>query len=151
VSRDVAGICADQSAANATAFPRIELNPVARTITVTEFGISMNGAPNSILTPVSFRVYRNTLVATGTAGAVVKLHSDLATALDTGSLVECSAIGAGTVSELHRLYVPVVSGVIWVAAPGREFDCIAAEFVGIQNNAALGASINAETYMCWEE
>lgn len=147
----VAGIMADQSAAAATAFPRVELNPVARTIFVTEFGISMNAAPNSTAVPNSFRVYRNTLVATGSAGAAVKLQTDLATALDAGGLVECSAIGAGTVTELHRLYVPVVSGVIWVAAPGREFDCIAAEFVGIQNQAALPAAINAEVYMVWEE
>lgn len=147
----IAGIVSDQSAANASAFPRIELNPTNRTIYVTEFGISMNGAPNSTLLPVSFRIYRNTLVATGTVATPAKMSSDLATAIDTAALVECTAIGAGTVSELHRLFVPVVSGVIWVAAPGREFDCIAAEFVGLQNNAALGASINAETYMVFEE
>lgn len=149
----VAGIMADQSAANATAFPRIELAPTGRTIWVTEFGISMNAAPNSTVAPVSFRIFRSTSVSTGlTAGTPVKLNADVATALTTTGSVEIVTTGPnGTVTELHRLYVPVVSGVIWVAAPGREFDQVTGSFIGIMNNAALGASINAETYIVWEE
>jgi len=143
------GIVADTSAANATAFNRVELNPVD-TIQATEFGISMNGAPNSTLVPVSFRVKRTSTVGTGAAGAVVQLQSDQTTVLGTTALVENTADGT-LVEELHKLYVPVVTGVIWVAAPGREFDCVAAEFLGIQNEAALGAAINANVYIVFEE
>jgi len=144
-----AGIVSDTSAAAATAFNRVELNPT-KVIQVTEFGISMNAAPNSVLVPTSFRVKRTSTVGTGTGGTVVALQSDLTTAPTTTALVENSADGT-LVEELHKLYVPVVSGVIWVAAPGREFDCQAAEFLGIQNEAALGASINANVYVVWEE
>jgi len=145
-----AGIVSDLSAANATAFNRIELNPTT-VIQVTEIGISMNAAPNSTLVPVEFLLRRNTLVGTGAAGTASKMRSDLGAALATTALVENTADGAGTITRLHGWFVPVVSGIIWVAAPNREPDCIAAEFVGIQNVAALGASINAATYMVWEE
>jgi len=144
-----AGIVSDQSAANASAFHRVELNPTT-VIQCTEFGISMNAAPNSTLVPVSFTVERSSTVGTGAAGTVVAMQSDLATAPVTTALVENSADGT-LVETLHRMFVPVVSGVIWVAAPGREFDCVAAEFLGIKNQAALGASINAETYIVFEE
>jgi len=149
-----AGIINDVSADAASAFPRVELNPTT-TIQVTEFGISIDAAPDSTVAPVDWRVYRNTLVGTGVAAVVddnlVKMQTDIATALVTTGLVELTAIGGGTVSNLHRLEVPNVSGVIWVAAPGREFDCIAAEFVGIQNEAALGTGLHASTYMVFEE
>lgn len=144
-----AGIVADQSAANASAFHRIELNP-SRVIQVTEFGISMNGAPNSTLVPVEFTIERSSTAGTGTAGNVIQLYSDTVTALTTTALVENSADGT-LVETLHRFYVPVVSGLVWQAAPGREFDCQAAEFVSIKNQAALGASINANCYMVFEE
>lgn len=144
-----AGIVADQSAANASAFNRVELNP-STVIQCTEFGISHNGAPNSTLIPVGYRLKRTSTAGTGAAGTVVAMQSDLATAPTTTALVENSADGT-LVEELHRLFVPVVSGMIWIAAPGREFDCQAAEFLGLQNTAALGASINAETYMVFEE
>lgn len=145
-----AGIVSDLSAANATVFNRIELNPIG-VIQLTEVGISMNAAPNSTLVPVEFNLLRNTLVGTGAAGTVVKVRSDLAAALGTTALVENTADGLGTITRLHRWFVPVVSGLIWVAAPNREPDCIAAEFMAIQNVAALGASINAAIYMVFEE
>lgn len=143
------GIVSDLSLANATAFNRIELNPTV-VIQITEFGISMNAAPNSTLAPVSFNITRLSTVGTGAAGSVVAMQSDLATAPSTTALVENTADGT-LVETLHRLHVPVVSGLIWVAAPGREFDCVAAEFLGLLNEAALGASINANTYMVFEE
>lgn len=143
-----AGIVSDLSAANATAFNRIEINPVVL-IHCTEIGISMNAAPNSTLVPVEFNLKRTTTVGTGAAGTVVEIHSQ-GTAPQATALVENTADGTlGAV--LHRWFVPVVSGVIWVAAPNREPDCIAAEFLGLQNVAALGASINAATYLVWEE
>lgn len=143
-----AGIVSDLSAANASAFNRIELNPVVL-IHCTEIGISMNAAPNSTLVPVEFNLKRTTTVGTGTAGTVGEIHS-LGTAPQATALVENTADGTlGVV--LHRWFVPVVSGVIWVAAPNREPDCIAAEFLGIPNVTALGASINAACYMIWEE
>ena len=144
-----AGIVSDLSAANATAFNRIELNPVA-VIQLTEVGISMNAAPNSTLVPVEFNIKRTTTVGTGAAGTVEKLRKDLLASLGTTALVENTA--DGTLAEvLHRWFVPVVSGLIWVAAPNRELDVKGTEFLGLINNAALGASINAATYLVIEE
>ena len=108
-------LVSDLSAANATAFNRIELNPTT-VIQLTEFGISMNAAPNSVLVPVEFNIKRTTAVGTGAAGTAVKVRKDLAGALATTALVENTADGA-LADVLHRLFVPVVSGVIWVAAP----------------------------------
>lgn len=144
-----AGIVSDLSAANASAFNRVELNPTT-VIQITELGISMNAAPNSTLVPVEFNLKRTSTAGTGSAGTVVKVRKDLSAALATSALVENSA--DGTLADvLHRWFVPVVSGLIWVAAPGREPDVQAAEFMGIQNVAALGASINAACYMVFEE
>jgi len=143
-----AGIVSDLSAANATAFNRIELNPTT-VIFVTEIGISMNGAPNSTLVPVEFNLRRTSTAGTGAAGTVVKVSSN-STTLVTTALVENTADGTAG-DFLHRWFVPVVSGVIWVAAPNREPDCTAALFMGLLNVAALGASINAACYCVWEE
>lgn len=148
----MAAIQSDTSAPAATAFPRLELDPVAnRTIQVTEFGISHDAAANNTDKPVDYRVYRNTLVGTGAGGAPVKLVTAMADSVLTTALIELTAIGGGTVTDLHRLFVPTVSGVIWVAAPGREMDCIAAEFIGIQNNNALPSGVIGNTYIVWEE
>jgi hypothetical protein len=143
-----AGIVSDLSAANATVFNRIELNPTT-VIFVTEVGISMNGAPNSVLVPVEFDLHRSSTVGTGAAGTVVKVSSN-STTLVTTALVENTADGTDG-DFLHRWFVPVVSGLIWVAAPNREPDCTLALFIGIRNAAALGVGINAATYMIWEE
>lgn len=143
-----AGIVSDLSAANASANNRIELNPVT-VIHVTEIGIRMNGAPNSTLVPVEFNLRRTSTAGTGTAGTIVKIDSGTG-ALGTTALVENSADGTPG-DFLHRWFVPVVSGMIWVAAPNREPDCTAALFIGILNVTALGASINATTYMVFEE
>jgi hypothetical protein len=143
-----AGIVQDLSAANATAFNRIELNGVAVQNIVTEVGISMNGAPNSTLTPVQFQLQRMSTVGTGSAGTVVKLAGGYTPSMT--ALVENSADGT-LVDSCHTWFVPVVSGVIWVAAPGREIDFTAAQFMGLKNIAALGASINAACYLVFEE
>lgn len=143
------GICSDLSVAAATAFHRIELNPT-RTIQVTEIGISMNAAPNSVLVAQEFCVERNSAAGTGSAGAITSLYSDVTTALTTTALVENSADGA-LVSQLHRWYVAVTSGIVWVAAPQHEVDCLAAQFISIKNQIALGAAISASCYMVWEE
>ena len=145
-----AGIVSDLSAANATVFNRIELNPTTVVLQLTECGISMNAAPNSTLVPVEFNINRNSAVGTGAAGTVVKIRKDLTDGLDVTALVENTADGA-LADTLHRFFVPVVSGLIWVAAPNRELDCQAAEFLGLLNVAALGASINAACYLVWEE
>jgi hypothetical protein len=143
-----AGIVQDLSAANATAFNRIELNPTI-VIHATEVGISMNAAPNSVLVPVQFTLRRTSTVGTGAAGTVAKIDSQSNT-LVTTALVENTADGTpGDV--LHTWFVPVVSGLIWVAAPNREPDCTAALFLGLLNAAALGTAINSATYMVFEE
>lgn len=144
-----AGLVSDLSAANATVFNRIELNPT-NVIAINEVGISMNAAPNSTLVAVEFNLRRTSAVGTGTAGTVVKMRGDQTAALSTTALVENSADGAAG-DFLHRWFVPVVSGMIWVAAPNREPDCTAALFIGILNAAALGAGVSAATYMCFEE
>lgn len=143
------GLVSDLSAAAATAFNRIELNPTV-VIQATEIGISLNAAPNSTVVPAEFNVKRTSTVGTGAAGTVVAMQSDLATAPATTALVENTADGT-LVEVLHRLFVPNVSGVIWVAAPGREFDCAAAEFLGIQNVTTLGTGLNAACYIVFEE
>ena len=145
-----AGIVSDLSAANATTFNRVELNPVG-VIRVTEIGISMNAAPNSTLAPVEFNLKRTSTVGTGTAFTPDKITRDLSAALGTTSLVENSADGTIIGNPLHRWFVPVVSGLIWVAAPNREPDAQAADFIGVQNVSALGASINSTVYMVFEE
>lgn len=144
-----AGIVSDLSAAAATAFNRVELNPTT-VIQLTEVGISMNAPPNATDTPVEFNLKRTTTVGTGAVGTVVKVRKDLAAALATTALVENTA--DGTLADvLHRWFVPTVSGVIWVAAPNREPDCQAAEFFGVINVSALPASRNAAVYMVFEE
>lgn len=144
------GIASDLSATNAGLGARIELNPAA-VISLVEIGVSMNGAPNSTLVPVEFDITRASVAATGgTGGTVVKMRKDLTAALGTACTVENTT--AGTLTDtLHRFFVPVVSGMIWVAAPGREPDVQAAEFMAVNSIAALGASINAAVYMVWEE
>jgi hypothetical protein len=137
------------SAAAATAFNRVELNPV-RIIHVTEFGISLNAAPNSTAAPIEFDVQRMSTVGTGAAGTVVAMQDDNGEALVCTALVENTADGT-TQDVLHRVFPPNVSGIIWQAAPGREFDCAAADFLGIQNVGALPTGVNAATYIVWEE
>lgn len=144
-----AGILSDLSAANAATSNRLELNPT-NVISVTEVGISMNAAPNSTLAPVEFNLRRTSTVGTGSAGTIVKIRGDQSAALATTALVENSADGTPG-DFLHRWFVPVVSGMIWVAAPNREPDCTAALFMGVLNVSALGASISAACYIVWEE
>ena len=100
--------------------------------------------------PNEFDITRLTTVGTGAAGTVVKLQKGLTAALTTTALVENTADGT-LADTLHRWFVPVVSGLIWVAAPGREFDVSGTTFLGLLNPLALGASIKAATYLVWEE
>lgn len=144
-----AGIVSGLSAANATVFNRIELDPT-NVIAVTELGISMNAAPNSTLVPVEFNLRRTSTIGTGTAATMVKIRGDQTAALSTTGRINQTVDGTAG-DFLHRWFVPVVSGMIWVAAPNREPDCTAALFIGILNVSALGASINAATYLCFEE
>jgi len=142
-----AGLLQDLSAANATAFNRLELNGVAVTTIITEVGISMNAAPNSTLVPVQFQLQRMSTVGTGAAGTIVKMNQYVPSCT---ALVENTADGT-LVDACHTWFVPVVSGLIWVAAPGREIDFTAAQFMGLKNIAALGASINSACYLVFEE
>jgi len=144
------GICSDLSDTAAPSEERIQLGPVSKAIYVTEFGISLNAAPNSTVAPVEWNIRRDSTAATGSAGTIVKLNDVSPTALTTAAIVEAATDGS-VVEVLHRLFVPNVSGVIWVAAPGREFDCLDAEFIAIDNVAGLGTGIFACTYMVWEE
>lgn len=144
------GIVSDLSDTAAPTEERIQLDPVTRTIHCTEFGISLNAAPNSTVAPSEWNIRRDSTIATGTAATIVKLNDASPETLTTTGLTECSV--NGTVADvLHRLFVPNVSGVIWVAAPGREFDCLAAEFLAMENITTLGSGIFACTYIVWEE
>jgi len=152
MARRQAGIVSDLSAANASALTRVELDP-AGTIHVTEIGVSMNGAPNSTLVPVEFNLKRtSTGATTKTSQTPDKIYRDTSAALATAASVEVTGSEGSIIGNpLHRWFVPVVSGMIWVAAPGREPDILAADFAALQNVAALGASINAACYMVFEE
>ena len=154
MARRPAGIVSDLSAANASALTRIELDPATGLpIHCTEIGISMNAAPNSTLVPVEFNFKRtSTAATTKTAQTPDKIFRETVTALNTTASVEVTG-SEGTIigNPLHRWFVPVVSGMIWVAAPGREPDAQPADFIAVQNVSALGASINATTYMVFEE
>ena len=145
-----AGIGSDLSAAAAVAGNRVQIDPVGIVIYCTELGISMNAAPNSTLVPVEYILTRRSTIGTGTAGTAVKIQKASSAALVSTVQVENTVDGT-LVDTLHRWFVPVVSGVIWVAAPNREPDCGAAEFIGVGNVTTLGASINATCYMVWEE
>ena len=144
------GMVSDLSDAAAPSEERIQLDPVSQMIAITEFGISLNAAPNSTAAPIEWNIRRDSDIATGTGGTEVKVNDGHPDALNTTSLVECSADGS-LIEVLHRLFVPNVSGVIWVAAPGREFECIAAEFIAIDNVATLPTGVNAACYIVWEE
>ena len=144
------GIQSAISAATATSFHRVQLAATGITIQLTEFGISLNAAPNSTVAPVQWDIERSTTLGTGSAGTEVKLNDAQPETLITTATINHTV--DGTPADIaHSLFVPNVSGVIWVAAPGREMDCIAGEFISVINQAALGASISAAVYMVWEE
>ena len=149
-----AGISSITSADNAGAFTRIELTPPSgRTIEVTEIGISHDAAPNSVDVPIVYNMERMSTAGTGgTATAPVELQSDLAQALDT-TAAQNRTVNGTLVETLHRFAVPIVSGVIWVAAPGREFDIVgtSTNTGGIRNLTALPTSDGATVYMVFEE
>lgn len=129
----------------------ISLNPVNAVDQCTEFGISMNDGPDSVQEAGNFSIRR--LSADGSGGAaatIVPMQDDLAAGLTSTGRVNDTTLGT-TADILHRLYVPVVSGVIWVAAPGREFDVKAAEFLVIRNEASLPAGVDLNAYLVWEE
>lgn len=144
-----AGIVSDESAAAATAFNRIELNPTD-TINITEFAISHDGPANNTDVPVRYDLQRHTAVGTGAAATVNKINDDVTASLGTTGLVENTADGT-LADTLHMLFVPIVSGIIWVARPGNEPDCKAAEFMGLKNQVALPSGRKAATHMVFAE
>jgi hypothetical protein len=124
-----------------------------RTIQITEFGISHDGPANNTDDPASWSARRHTTLGTGgTTTAPVALQDDLGTALDTTSRQNCTG-GAAVGGTLHKLFVPIVSGVIWVAAPGREFSQVGSGTlsIGIGPIAALPTGIAANAWMVFEE
>lgn len=147
----IGGIAAHDHASVVDAFQTIQLNP-ASTIQVTELGISHNAPANDTNVPALYALERNSAVGTGDAFTATRLQpvSDIVGAPVTTALQNLTANGtvAGT---LHSWYVPTVSGVIWVAAPGREIDCLAAEHIGINVVTAPASGIANTTYMVWEE
>jgi hypothetical protein len=147
----IGGIAAHDHASTVDAFQTIELNP-ASTIQVTELGISHNAAANDTNTPALYSLLRTSTAGTGTAFTATRLQPvhDIVGAPVTTALENLTANGT-VVGTLHSWYVPTVSGVIWVAAPGREVDCLAAEFIGINVETAPAAGIANTTYMVWEE
>lgn len=137
------------SAATAASQERLEINP-ARTIQCTEFTISLNAAPDSTAAPIQWDVVRLTVAGTGgTAATIVDMQDDLGQA--TGSAANQDRTLGTAADTFHSVFVPNVSGFAWVAAPGREFDCIAAEFLSWRNAATLPTGVAAITYAMWEE
>jgi hypothetical protein len=137
------------SAAAATAFNRIELNP-ADVILLSEVGISHDGAANDTNNPVRYQVQRLSTVGTGSAGTVVKMSKDKSSSLGTTALINNTADGSLS-DAVHTWFVPIVAGIVWVAAPNQEVDCQAAEFLAVKNMAALPASRSAAVYVVFKE
>ena len=149
-----AGISSIQTAAAFAAQCIIELTALTgRTIQVTEFGVSCNGAANNTTVPSEFSARRHTTAGTGgTTTAPTVLQDDLGTALDTTARQNCT--GAAAVGGvLHQFVVPNVSGMIWVAAPGREFSQVGSGTltIGVGNIDTLQTGIQASVYMVFEE
>jgi len=145
------------SIATATAFSAqavVELiAATGRTIQITEVGISHDAAANNTDKPVAWSTRRHTTVGTGgTTTAPVILQDDLGTALDTTS--RQNVTGAAAVGDtLHKWLVPTVSGIIWVAAPGREFSQVGSGTlsIGVGNVDNLPTGVLANAYMVFEE
>ncbi len=130
---------------------RIEINP-STVIQVTEVSISGDQAPNSTLAPTLFKLMRLSAAGTGgTAGTIVALQDDLATALGSAYNEDVDGTLGTPADVLHGWHVPSVSGIIWVAAPGREFDCKPAEFIALQHAAAIPATVVYTSYVIWQE
>jgi len=151
-----AGIVSFQTNAAATAFPQIEIDAAANiTIQVTEIGISQNGPPNATDTPPDWSLRRASAGgAGGTAITPAKMQADTTTTLQTTAKSHGGTpfTTQGTLQDqLHRWFVPIVTGMIWVAAPGREVDCEGADFIQLMNVAALPASRAANVYIVFEE
>jgi hypothetical protein len=152
-----AGIVSFNSAAAETARTVVALNPIAGvTIQCTEVGISLNAAPNSTVAPSEFAIKRTgTALPTATTQAPEKMQSDLGGTLQTAGLVNATVEGTLIGNRLHRWYVPNVSGMIWVAAPGREFDMTDGgtnvQALCLEHIAALPASVQADSYLVYEE
>lgn len=149
-----AGISGIQTAAAFAAQAIIELIALTgRTIQITEFGVSCNGAANDTQVPSEFSARRHTALGTGgTTVAPVALQDDLGTALDTTA--RQNVTGVATVGDtLHQFAVPNVSGMIWVAAPGREFSQVGSGTlsIGVGNIDTLQTAIQASVYMVFEE
>jgi len=146
-----AGIVSDVSAVAATAFNRVQLDPAAnRAIEVTEWQVAHDGPANSTDVPVLYQLRRYSTVGVGTASAPVKVHDTIADTLLTAGQVENTADGT-LVETLDSIFVPIVSGYIWVGAPGRERGCIPANFIGLRNNTTLPAGRSAAVTMVFDE
>jgi hypothetical protein len=143
----IAGMAKYDHAATIDAFQTLVIDPATR-VEVVEVGISHNGAANDTNTPGLYGIIRTTTAGTGTGGTVVNMHDGL---VAPASTVDENMTANGTGADVaHSWYVPTVSGMIWVAAPGREIDCIAAEWIGI--NVITAPSVVANTtYIVWEE
>jgi hypothetical protein len=152
-----AGIVSFVSAAAETARTTVALNPIAGvTIQCTEIGISLNAAPNSTAAPDRWSVkHTGTALPTATSQTPEKLQTDLGGTLQTAGLVNATVEGTLVGNKLHRWYVPNVSGMIWVAAPGREIDQTdgGANVLALclEHEGTLPASVQAASYMVFEE
>jgi hypothetical protein len=152
-----AGIVSFQSAATEGARTTVALNPInGVTVQLTEVGISGNAAPNDTTAPKSWAIKRTgTALPTATAQTPEKMQSDLGGTLQTAGLVNATVEGTLIGTRLHRWYVPNVSGMIWVAAPGREIDQTdgGANLLALclEHEAALSSGVQADSYMVFEE
>lgn len=136
--------------------PQITTGNLGHNAYITEIGISHNGAANDTSVPPSWELVRSSASGSGgdAASALQPLLTHIYTTFST-DYDNSVATAAGTEHILHHWYVPTVSGMIWVAAPGREIDVDSpAEnhgYVGLHNEAALPASISANNYIIVEE
>ena len=145
-----AGVISFTQSPSIAARSEVQVDPVVVDCQIVEVGMSHNAPANNTDAPLAYRFKRTSTVGTKTTQAPVSLQSGRTTALSTLGNVDHTVEGS-LVEELHQFYVPTVSGLVWVAAPGREIDCIPAEFFSVERETATPAAFGAQTYLVFEE
>jgi len=139
------------SAAGATAFNRVELNPASnRPVLIHQVSVTLDGPPNSAVVGTEFMLRRLSTVGTGAAAVIKAIREGHATAIQATGLKNNTADGTQT-DVLHEWFVPVVGGLIIPFAPDERPGCSPANFIALRNVTALDGSRKAATYMVFEE
>jgi hypothetical protein len=135
-------------AASGTAISVLQINP-GNYAQVTEVGISHNAPANNTDDPVRYNMVRSvTTGGTFSAQTPVDLVDGVVVLTTGGDTATVEPTGD---SVMHQWCVPTVSGMIWVAAPGREIGCAAANWIQLEQMDAATAAYESELYLVFEE